>query len=434
MQINPMVKVSKRRLFALAFALLALSACEAAPAPVTAQAAVLDTQRLEAVAAALQDEVDRGVRAGFVAGIVTRDGETYATAIGMADIENGAPMRVDTRFRIASMTKPIVTAAMMQLADRGVVKLSDPVARYVPAFANARVATSEEPDETGAIPTRPPARAITIRDLLNHTAGIGYVFDSASALDRMYLEANLFETEGSLAERIEGIARIPLYADPGTEWRYSYATDVAGLVIEAASGLPLETYLKRNIFEPLGMRDTEFFYDATDLDRAAALHGFAEDGALRKLQDDAPGGQYNKGGYGVISGGAGLISTVRDYLRFCEMMLREGELDGKRVLSRASVRQMMSDILPPEATARLWERDYASFALGGTVVTNPGAAGGVAALGEWSWTGLWDTWFVINPVDGVAVVLLAQTQPGPHVPPSQARAIVKQIAYGAVRR
>lgn len=428
-----MFVISMRRLFWIVIAAASLLACESPARHQTeATAVTLDNDRLDAIIPALQDEVDRGLRTGFVAGIVTRDGAQFTAAVGMADRERGTRMRTDTRFRIASMTKPIVTAAIMQLADKGVLALSDPVSLYIPAFSNARVATSREPDETGVIPTRAPARAIEIRDLLNHTAGLGYVFDSSTTLDRMYLDANLFATTGSLAERIDKIAKLPLYADPGTEWRYSYATDVAGLVVEAASGMSLEAYLNKNLFTPLSMNDTEFFFDKNDFDRLAVVYEFTKDGRLARAGANEVAANLNEDGFGVISGGAGLVSSISDYLRFCQMMLRGGELGGVRVLSAEAVRQMMSDQLAPGASGLLWEHASSSFGYGGTVVLHPERAEGLAVAGEWGWSGLWDTWFVINPADGVAAVLLAQTQPWPEPPPSRAREIVKAAAYEAV--
>jgi CubicO group peptidase (beta-lactamase class C family) len=394
----------------------------------------LNPDRLGAIRNVLQTEVDKGVRAGFVAGVVTRDGETYSTAVGLADRETSSPMTVDTRFRIASMTKPIVTAAVMQLAERGVVSLDDPVSKYIPAFANARVALAEEPDDTGEIPTRTPARAMTIHDLLTHTSGIGYLFNNKTSLDREYLEAGFYATGGTLAERVDRLARIPLYNDPGAEWRYSYSIDVAGLVIEVATGQSLEDYLTENFFAPLGMKDTEFLVDQSDFDGLATVYQFDSAGNLERLKADANGFNVNDEGFGVMSGGAGLVSTLHDYLRFCEMMLRGGELDGARVLSASSVKRMLSDNLQPGTAGQLWERKYASFGLGGVVVTHPELADQLVRKGEWGWSGFWDTWFVIDPADGLAVVLLAQTQPGPNAPPSQARQLVKEIVYGAAGR
>ncbi len=411
-------------------AAISASVLPAALAPRSSKAGAGDLA-LGTIKEALDAEVDGGVRAGFVAGFVTRDGETRLVAAGMANREAGAPMTTATRFRIASMTKPIITAAIMQLVDRGVLTLDDPVARYIPAYAAARVAEAQEPDASGVFATRAPARAMTIHDLLTHTAGIGYVFDRASTLDRLYLEANLLTAEGTLAERIDRIVQLPLYDDPGKEWRYSYSIDIAARIIEVATGEPLEAYLKKSLLDPLGMSDTEFLLDSSDLDRVATVYEFDADGQLVAASDIALAGDINNDGFGIASGGAGLVSSAPDYLRFCLMMLRGGDAESGRVLSQASVRRMMSDNLAPGANARLRERDSASFGLGATVVTNAERAQGLAVNGEWGWTGHWDTWFVVNPEDGVAAIVLSQTNPGPTMPPSHARAVVKTIAYAA---
>ncbi len=353
----------------LLLALVASVAFSAACSPAsldTGSGDAVDHQRLEAIKTALDAEVANGIRAGFVAGVATRRGDVFTTASGMADRENNLPMTAMTRFRIASMTKPIITAAVMQLVDRGVIALDDPVSRYVPAYADARVAMAMEPDETGEIPTRAPSRPITVLDLLTHTAGIGYLFNNQTALDRLYLEGNIYRTEGTLEERIARIARLPLYTDPGVEWRYSYSMDVAGLLIENATGEPLEAWLKANLFEPLGMSDTEFFVDATDFGGLAVVYEFGADGKMRRAGGGDLSTSPNDEAFGFASGGGGLVSTVGDYLRFCVMLLRGGEIGGARVLSRDAVGQMMSDNLPAGAVNNLWEKDYASFGLGGT--------------------------------------------------------------------
>ncbi len=397
-------------------------------------AATLSAERLQLIESALQEEVDAGVRAGFVAMVTNRSGVVYEAAIGMSDRYNEIPMETNARFRIASMSKPIVTAAMMQLVDRGEVLLTDPVSLYIPAYADARVATSLDLDDNGAYETRPAARAVTIHDLLTHMAGIGYVFSGATDLDRAYLEANLLSAKGDLEARVNMIAALPLYEDPGTRFRYSYATDVAGRIIEVASGMTLEAYLKENLFEPLEMRDTEFFMDETDFDRLAIVNEFNEAGAMIRSGETPLGGGLNDQAFGVMSAGAGLISSGPDYARFMMMLLNEGSLDGVRVLSPATVRLMMSDNTPFDARPDDWRRQGISFGIGGAVIVEPGFTGNISAPGEWGWAGYWDTSFVVNPKDGIAVVLLAQTQPGPNMPPSRARNRVKAITYGALER
>lgn len=419
--------------------LLALSAaCALAlhPAPSLARRpgdeVAIDQQRLAAISSILQEEVDAGVRAGFVAGVITRDGQSFAFTAGDADLEKNVPMTEETRFRLASMTKPIVTAAVMQLVDRGVIALTDPVSLYVPAYKDAVVATSYEPGKDGKFPTRKAAREITIHDLLTHTAGIGYVFDFETPLGERYREENLYSGDGSLKERIEKIAALPLYEDPGENFRYSFSTDIAAYVIEVATGQPVEQYLNENFFAPLKMRDTAFLIDRTDFERLATVYTFDEAGKLTRATGDFVSGDVNKDGIGVAAGGAGLVSTLHDYLQFTRMMLRGGEIDGARILSPSSVRLMMSDSLSPKEAAGEWTMRGETFGIGGLVVEEPGRTGDVAAPGEWGWSGYWDTWFVVNNADGVAVVLLAQTAPGPTMARSRAVSRVKAVAYGAV--
>ncbi len=413
------------KLLVCAFAALTLAACMAKEAPVS-DAAEVDVSHLERIESVLQEEVDDGVRAGFVALVATKNGVAYQTAVGMADPYNDIPMAANTRFLIASMTKPIVTAAMMQLVDRGEVALNDPASLYIPSFANVAVAVSHSANEEGEFETRPPSRAITIHDLLTHMSGLGYVFDSETDLGKAYLAADLYGKGESLAERIEKLTTLPLYEDPGTKWRYSFSTDVVGRIIEIASGMNLEQYLKTNMFTPLGMNDTEFFLDETDFERLAAVNAFDENG--RMVRAEGVGDE----GFGVMSGGGGLISTAPDYARFMIMLLNDGTLDGARILSPASVKLMMSEHTPFEALPDNWKRDGITFGLGGAIIQTPGYFGRAVAEGEWGWSGLWDTSFFITPKLGVAEVLLAQTVPGPHTPPSRARDRVRAITYGAL--
>ena len=239
-----MTKHTRGMLTSLALAgVLALSGCSqeiarsASPAiPVGESISAAHLERIDGV---LQDEVDSGVRAGFVAAVMTREGVVYKKAFGEADPFNDVAMTTDSRFRIASMTKPVVSVAAMQLVDRGVIALNDPISRYIPAYANPKVATDQNRNEDGEFATRPAAREITVHDLLTHMSGIGYVFSGATDLDKAYLEANILLTEGTLEDRINIIAGLPLYNDPGKVWIYSFSTDVLGRVVAEASGKSL---------------------------------------------------------------------------------------------------------------------------------------------------------------------------------------------------
>lgn len=415
--------------FALAFAALVVVGCA------RSETAVLGASpALAEIETALEAEVSAGLRAGFVAGVATREGVSYETAVGFADRESATKMTLSTRFRIGSMTKPIVTAAILQLVERGEITLDDPLSKFVPAFVNSRVALSPDPGPDGEIATRAAAREITIRDLLTHMSGLGYVFSDETALDRMYLHAVSRRDGLTLDELAARLAALPLYADPGAEWRYSYSIDLAGLVVEKASGSSLEDFIAANLLAPLGMSQTQFIIDADDIDGAATIYEFDDAGVMHAAAGDDIFGNPNKEGFGVALGGGGLISTLDDYLRFSRMMLRGGELDGVRVLSESSVKEMMSGQLGDGNATRLWEHEYATFGFGGLVVTDPDKARLISAAGEWGWSGLWDTWFIVDPADDVAVVLLAQTQSGPHTPPSNARSAIKEIAYKNARR
>ena len=416
---------------------LALGACTpeaTGPATTSAPAGTtISASHLERIDAVLQDEVDKGVRAGFVAAVMTREGVAYKKAFGNADPFNDVAMTTEARFRIASMTKPVISAAVMQLVDRGAVRLNDPVSLFIPAFANPKVATNPNRNANGEYETRPASREITIHDLLTHMAGLGYVFVGESDLDKAYLDVNLLVTEGTLEDRVNRIAALPLYADPGTVWNYSYATDILGRVIEAASGMGLEDYMKQNIFDPLGMTRTEFFIDESDFDRLAVVVEFNEQGDMVRSGAAMLSSPVNDTAFGIASGGAGLVSTVDDYARFMRMMLNYGELDGARILSPATVRLMLEDHTPPSARpAQYWRNGSTSFGLGGYVILEPGYTGNYAAKGEWGWGGYWDTHFFVNPTENIGAILLAQTQPGQHMPPSRAEDVIKAVAYSAL--
>ena len=401
-------------------------------------AASISLERLAGIEKQLRREVDAGVRAGFVAMVAHHADIVYTTAVGMADRENAIAMTLETRFRIASMTKPITTAAVMILVERGEVLLSDPVSRFIPEFADLHVATSHTADASGGIPTEALSRPITIHHLLTHTSGLGYVFDTDTDLGRLLLENNLYWASGGLAERIQALANWPLYAQPGSEWRYSSATDVAGRVVEVASGMTLETFMQENIFEPLGMSATEFFLDGSDFAGLAVVYGFDDNGNMSPFTDGdgrtngLVGANPNTEAMGWMSGGGGLVSTAGDYMRFLMMLLNEGELDGVRILSPTTVRLILAEHVSPEALPEIFSGSGWTFGLGGQVLLAPGLAARLAAEGEYVWGGYYNTFFSISPADELAVVVMAQAEQGLSRPESRATGIVRAIALGAL--
>ncbi|WP_306252638.1 serine hydrolase [Parvularcula sp. IMCC14364] len=392
----------------------------------------ISTERLAQIEEKLQAEVEAGIRSGFVV-MINQGGETvYETAVGLADIEQSKPMTQETQFRIASMTKPVTSLAIMMLVERGDLLLTDPVARYIPSFEGLKVATSHNYNEDGVIPTEPLQRPLTIHQLLTHTSGLGYIFDFSTDLGKEMIAGSLYTLEGDLGARIDALADFPLYSQPGTEWRYSYATDVAGRVIEVVSGKSLDAFLAEEIFLPLGMEDTGFFLGQDDFSDLAMVYIFNEAGEMvlpgRRGNNPDP----NTDSPAWPSGGGGLVSTARDYMRFAQLLLNGGELDGVRLLSPATVELMMSPHVTQEALLGSFMKPGENFGLGGRVVLEPGFAGRVQAPGEFGWGGYYDTVFFVNPAYDLAAIVLAQREPGPYAPESRAQGIVKATAYGAL--
>jgi CubicO group peptidase (beta-lactamase class C family) len=414
----------------LAATLVACSAQSSAPDHITTTS--ISQSHLSEIDRHLTEEVLNGVRSGFVVMVAHKGDIAYEQAFGMADIEAGKEMQLDTQFRIASMTKPITSLAIMMLVERGDILLTDPVSLYIPAFENMQVATAYNVDASGTIPTRPATGQITIHHLLTHTSGLGYIFDWETDLGREMVTKSIYNLEGDLAARIDAIAEFPLYTDPGTEWRYSYATDVLGRVIEVASGKPLDQFFQEEIFAPLKMTSTSFFMNGEDLSNLAKVYIYTEDGRMVE-----PGKRENLPDPNVDrptwpSGGGGLVSTAGDYMRFAQMLLNEGELDGARIVSPATVRLMLSPHVTEDVLRPLFRDKGRTVGLGGWVVTEPGLAGETLAKGQWGWGGYYDTTFSISPADDLAIIVLAQREPGPHAPESRAQELVKSIVFGAL--
>ena len=428
-----------RSFLAIAIALVGLcsvqfiTAVEAGSLPPAAQGpSGISTDRLEQIAGVLQEDIDSGLRAGYVAMVAKNGKVVYEVAAGMADREAGTPMAVETRFRIASMTKAVTTVAVMQLVEEGAVLLSDPVSKFIPAFADMRVAKSQKAKGDQSFKTEPLKRPITVHHLLTHTSGLDYGFVPNTDLDKLYNEKNIYKSDGDLAARIDQLTSLPLYEQPGEKYRYSYGVDVAGRIVEIASGKTLEDFMRERIFEPLEMKDTEFFLDESDFDRLAVTYDVDGQGKLVRAGDDPYFPPPNAEAQGWMSGGAGLVSTSSDYMRFLLMMLNEGELDGARILSPASVALMLQRHLPAKAMySDGFNSEGYTFGLGGYVIERPGLRGEVAAAGQWGWGGYYDTMAFISPADELAVITLSQQLPWRR-PPSRVQGRVKAISYGAL--
>ena len=378
----------------------------------------------------LINNLREGVRAGYVIAIRVDDLEAYSLAIGAADVETGEDLTTRSLHRIASMTKPVTAAAIMMLVEDGAIALDDPLSATIPAFADMRVASERMAGADGEVDTVPAERPITIRDLLTHTSGVGYVFDEKSDLGAIWMQKDAYSGQGDLAARIDRLAEAPLYFQPGERWFYSFSNDILGRVIEIASGQRLEAFFQTRIFQPLGMTETTFFPSDEQRERLVALHTHSETGALVRVADsDDP-----TLGVEVEAGGAGLYSTAEDYLRFGQMLANGGILNGVRVLSQDSVAAMTSAQVPLENMPAEQAAIGLShgFSLG---VATPLADGSPPEIGlprDFGWGGYFDTDFFVSPTLGVVAVTLSQELPSETTPPGGARD-QRAILYEIVR-
>ncbi|WP_420444095.1 serine hydrolase domain-containing protein [Candidatus Poriferisodalis sp.] len=414
-----------------------------------------DPARLERIAPHLNRYVDDGRLPG-VSALVTRGGKiAYTHRYGDRDCERSLPVTSDTIYRIYSMTKPIVSIAAMQLYEQGLFQLKDPVSRWIPSFANARVFAG---GNVMQYQTTEPASEVTIHSLLTHTSGLTYDFHFSNEVDALY-RANGFNwgTPGNLEETCEALASLPLLFDPGTEWNYSYSTDVLGRVVEIVSGQPLDDYLVEHVTGPLGMTDTGFEVPSADAERFAANYTTAvlaardfagntgpsipayrpDDPGLRRALLDDPRTSAYLAPPKILSGGGGLVSTMGDYHRFTLMLRNGGELDGARVIGRRTLDFMASNHLPggtdlTECGRALFSEavfDGVGFGLGFSVVLDPAKAKVVSSKGEFAWGGAASTAFWVDPVEDITVVFLTQLLPSSTHP---IRPELKALVYQAL--
>ena len=343
---------------------------------------------------------DKKIAGGIV--IVSHDGKIgFFHAYGQMDLEAKKPMRLDTIFRIYSMSKAITTAAALNLVDAGKIGVDDPVSKYIPSFADLKVATTSG--------LRAPKRPMTVRDLMLHTAGLTYGA-GPDALKEAYGRLKPMEST-DLEEMADKLAQIPLAFDPGTDWTYSVAIDVLGRVIEVASGETLDVFLRKTIFEPLDMPDTAFNVPPEKLARFAANYGRSTGGL--KVIDVPAKSQYAKK-VTFFSGGGGLVGTARDYLRFLTMIQNGGELDGHRILRPETVALMTTNQLPKEAFPIHFDKESrhgTGFGFGFSVRTENTKWDPAGRVGEYGWGGAASTHYWVSPTDKLIVITLEQIMP-----------------------
>ncbi|QEN14684.1 serine hydrolase domain-containing protein [Mycolicibacterium sp. ELW1] len=357
--------------------------------------------------------VDSGLLAGAVTLAWQRGNMLQVNEIGYRDVEAGLPMQRDTIFRVASMTKPVTVAAAMALVEEGKLTLTDPVTRWLPELADMQVLVDPAGPLDRTVPTRRP---ITIDDLMTHRSGLAYVFSVLGPISRAYGRVSLRQDQDHwLAE----IAQLPLVHQPGERLTYSQATDVLGIAISRIEGKPLHTVLAERIFEPLGMSDTGFFISPDKRARAATMYRLDPESGL---QHDAMG-PIPVTEPRFCQGGAGLVTTVDDYLRFARMLLGGGDVDGVRVLSPESVQSMRTDRLTAEQKQfpflglPFWVGR--GFGLNLSVVTDPAKSGqlyGPGGLGTFSWPGAYGTWWQADPANDLILIYLIQNYPNMSAP------------------
>jgi CubicO group peptidase (beta-lactamase class C family) len=347
-------------------------------------------------------------------------------SFGMRDVESKTPMTSDTIFRLYSMVKPITSVAAMMLVDDGKLSLDDPLSKYIPAFADVRVATeTREADGKISLSTEPLARPITILDLLRHTSGITYGFYGESPIRKLYSASGLFEGDFDNAQFAERLAKLPLAEQPGTLWDYGHSTDILGRVIEVVSGKSLYEFEKERLLDPFGMTDTAFTVDDVKRARVAEpLPGDITLSSVRGLGDPVKRRRWE-------SGGGGMVGTAADYARFAQMLLNGGTLDGRQYLKPETVALMTSDHVPPETRIA---RDYFYFPSGDSGFGLGFAVRVVASpplpTGEYRWDGAGGTFFFIDPKDDMFAICMLQS-------PSQRQRIqveLKTLIYQALEK
>jgi CubicO group peptidase (beta-lactamase class C family) len=391
-----------------------LAACTQSGAPqggASASTAKADFSqaRLDRLDAFLDGEMAKGRIPGAVV-YVARHGKTvHHKAYGLADRDAKRPMRADDVFRIYSMTKPVVSVALLTLYEEGKFQLDDPLERYIPGFKDVKVFTGT--NARGELILEPPRRKPTIHDAFRHTLGVS-AGGGRTPVDRLYVEKGLIVNQlDSLSQQMKLLGEVPLLFHPGQRWQYGFGHDVQAYLVEYFSGMPLDRFLQERIFVPLRMADTGYAIGRDQPKRVVRLHDVAETPPANPAIDMRPSTYERYASHPL--GTLGLWSTAADYARFSQMLLNRGELDGVRILGRKAVELMTSNHLPP-AIGTLAQYDNApgvGYGLGVSVMLDPAAAGKLSSPGTFGWTGAATTSFFIDPKEDLVAILMTQKWP-----------------------
>jgi CubicO group peptidase (beta-lactamase class C family) len=370
----------------------------------------LSSQRLQRIRDTLQADIDKGLVPGAVLLIARRGQIASSEALGYRDREDGAVMTSDTIFRIASMTKPVVSVAAMMLGEEGKLLIANPVSRYIPALADLKVAANSDDPGAKALTLEPLQREMTVQDLMRHTSGLTYAHLTGPHLKQAYEAEGVVDERQTNAEMAEKLAKVPLAYQPGTTFQYGVSTDMLGRVVEVASGMSLDRFIHERMCKPLGLLKTSF--GPIDGSRSAQPQIDSASGKRPPMRDTSVRPNW-------ISGGSGLLSAAGDYVRFCQMLLNGGELGGARLLAPPTIALMTSDHLTPEtrrspstpvlfgALAPTPELGL-GFGLGFAVRTHSGRNPLPGSVGDFSWSGVTGTYFWIDPQQELIAILMMQ--------------------------
>ncbi len=386
----------------------------------------LSSERLNRLDSVMQAYISSGKVPGVVTVVARRGKVAHVRAQGLMDVEAGHPMTENAIFRMASMTKPITSVAVLMLYEEGRFLLEDPVSRFIPVFGAMQVVENPDAPVSDWI-LHAVDREPTIRDLLTHTAGIS-ACAGTTPLDSMCRDVRRPRSQ-SLRQYVERFAAVPLVYQPGTDWVYSASTDTLGYLVEVVSGMPFEEFLEQRIFAPLGMDDTGFFVAGEEADRLATLYRVIEDSGFNESSQGWPFDPPS-----APSGAGGLLSTASDYVRFAQMLLNGGELDGARILGKKTVELVTMDHLPPGVT--LPEIFYNTYRLGGygfglgvRVRTDVAQSQILGSPGEYGWAGAFETYFLVDPEEELVAMFLMQLAPSGFYP---LRRVFNNLVYQAI--
>ena len=374
-------------IFCIAFLLGAILIAQNNFPTAAPETAGISSEYIAEMDAEMHQLVDKGKLAGIQTAIMLKGKLVHFDTYGFSNIEDNKPLQENSLFRIFSMTKPIVSVALMQLYEERMFRLEDPVSKYIPSLKNMMLYE----EERGLVPAKNPIKII---DLLRHTSGLGYGRGSNAYINSLYMKTNLGNSKDS-REFINNIGRLPLYFEPGTNWQYSHSVEVCGYLIEVLSGMTLDEYLTKCILNPLQMNDTHFQIPENKIERFTVGYGADDNGNLF-VSEPATDNRYTRK-VTFFNGGGGLVSTTPDYLRFCQMMLNKGELDGVKILKPETVDLMITDHLKnvrqhQEAKLRLLPRET-GFGLGFSIASYEAEGN----KGVYGWGGAVGTYFRIDP-------------------------------------